>query len=225
MGFSHTLPKDVPGASVTFLKAIKNPWGQARLLQYADHRTAWESYVASSKYKYPEKLCKMFDYMYSEEGMMLTNWGFEGEHYTMVGGEPKLTQKYVEKYKDAFSPWRNFQYIEGLGKQSMFCVAMDERVANAWITPLEVEAKKYWITLPQQMYEPAFSEATDEKRADLLSNLKNIFQPMQEKVMAGKADLADWDEAVEQMKKAGVEELEQMYNEAWAKTEWARLVE
>ena len=225
LGFSRTLPKNVPGAAVTFLKAIKNPWGQARLLQYADHRTAWGSYVASSKVKYPEKLVKMFDYMYSEEGMLLTNWGIEGEYYTMVGGEPKLTQKYVDKYKDAFSPWRNFQYIEGLGKQSMFTVAMDERVANAWITPLEVEAKKYWITLAQQMYEPAFSEETDEKRADLFSNLKNIYQPMQEKVMAGKADLSDWDAVVEQMKKAGAEELEQIYNEAWAKTEWARFVE
>lgn len=54
-------------------------------------------YVAiTKKVKSEEKLKKIlewFDYLYSEEGAMLMNYGTEGDTYNMVDGEPVFTEK------------------------------------------------------------------------------------------------------------------------------------
>lgn len=53
-------------------------------------------------------IVKWFDYLYSEEGALLMNFGIEGESYTMVDGVPMFTQKVLEdpvfnRYKYATS--------------------------------------------------------------------------------------------------------------------------
>ena len=39
----------------------------------------------------PEMICRYIDYVYSEEGILLANYGVEGETFTYVDGTPKLT--------------------------------------------------------------------------------------------------------------------------------------
>lgn len=50
------------------------------------------AYLAiTSECKNPELAAEWIDYMYSEEGMMLENFGIEGVSYTMENGKPKYT--------------------------------------------------------------------------------------------------------------------------------------
>ena len=45
----------------------------------------------STKAKNPERIIKWLDYMYSEEGAMLMNWGIENESYVIKNGKPEYT--------------------------------------------------------------------------------------------------------------------------------------
>ena len=49
--------------------------------------------------KNPEAAAKWADYLYSEEGKILKNFGVEGETYTMVDGEPQYTDKILNDEK------------------------------------------------------------------------------------------------------------------------------
>lgn len=55
------------------------------------------SFVVSKKAKRVDDILKFIDWLYSEEGIMLTNWGKEGVDYTMVDGKPQWTAKALEE--------------------------------------------------------------------------------------------------------------------------------
>lgn len=48
---------------------------------------------------------KLFDYLYSEEGMLLMNFGVEGEQFEYVDGEIKYTDLIMNN-PDGFGPRR-----------------------------------------------------------------------------------------------------------------------
>lgn len=47
--------------------------------------------VISVSSPHKERICRWFDYVFSEEGQLLTNFGIEGVHYTMENGVPTYT--------------------------------------------------------------------------------------------------------------------------------------
>ena len=66
----------------------------------------------------------MLDYLYSEEGIMLTNYGIEGVSYELVNGEPVYTELLTNNPEKIYG-------LEG------FDFKIKERV------PIEIEPGKY----------------------------------------------------------------------------------
>src|SRR5690606_1198272 len=63
--------------------------------------------------KNPERIIQLIDYMFSDEGQILTNWGIEGVHYDMVDGKRQLKPEVIENR--ATDPDYNFkQGFEGI---------------------------------------------------------------------------------------------------------------
>ncbi len=65
--------------------------------------------------KYPIESVKLIDWLYSEEAKLLTNWGIEGESYTLVDGNPQFTDMYKEdqaKVGSMYSPNRLKQNMD-----------------------------------------------------------------------------------------------------------------
>jgi len=52
--------------------------------------------MITDKCQKPEDVIKWIDFMFSEEGIMLANYGIEGDTYTKVGGELAYTDKIVK---------------------------------------------------------------------------------------------------------------------------------
>lgn len=60
--------------------------------------------------KNPEKIVKFFDYLFSDEGQILTQWGIEGAHYEVKDGKRTQTADWVQRkladpdavYKEGF---------------------------------------------------------------------------------------------------------------------------
>ena len=57
-------------------------------------------FTIAAKDRLPEIL-KTFDYLYSPEGITLTNYGIEGVHYELVDGEPVVQAPYNESFRTA----------------------------------------------------------------------------------------------------------------------------
>lgn len=65
----------------------KGPNGDQRHVSFR-YPAAGLGLAVSSQTKHPEEVVKWLDYQYSEEGIILNNFGVEGKSYELVNGEP-----------------------------------------------------------------------------------------------------------------------------------------
>ena len=73
----------------------------------------WLNTLVSKDCKYPQKVAKWLDYMTSDQGMLINNYGFEGKDYSRgKDGTICLTKEGIEKRADyavtGYSAWWNF---------------------------------------------------------------------------------------------------------------------
>lgn len=83
----------------------------------------WTVTLISKNCKNPERAIQFLTYLISEEGQMDTNFGIEGETYTIENGIPKLTKEIADLDKND----KNKQETE-IGVQYTYWMLMD----NAW---------------------------------------------------------------------------------------------
>ncbi len=73
---------------------------------------------------------KLLDYLYSEEGMTLLNFGVQGTHYDVVDGEYAYTDL-IMKNPDGLSPQ---DALRSFGIQSQFTLLQDARYERAFVS-------------------------------------------------------------------------------------------
>ncbi len=78
--------------------------------------SGWLHTLVSKDCKCPEKIARWLDYMSSEEGMMINNYGFEGtDYYKNPDGTIQLTEACIQKRESyaatGYSAWWNFGNI------------------------------------------------------------------------------------------------------------------
>lgn len=78
------------GASVQAMAALGEPTEYGTIQSLAS-RTAGAISVFTSC-EYPELICKLYNFLYSEEGSLLTSYGVENISFTYVDGVPTLTE-------------------------------------------------------------------------------------------------------------------------------------
>ncbi len=71
-------------------------------------------WVITEKAKNPERIIQFIDFLFSDEGQILTQWGIEGVHYDIVDGKRQQRQDWIDK-KTA-DP--DLQYKEGMQSES-----------------------------------------------------------------------------------------------------------
>ena len=131
--------------------------------------------------------------------------------------------EYAEK-PDSYRAW---QTDAGTGMLDLV-MFKDCVVHHLWEAPVG-HAKEVWDTIaseiekgiivPQEavFLDPPFTVEEVERRKEIVADVETILMPAYDKVILGDMSLAEYDQAVEQAKKAGAEELENIYNEAWAR--------
>ncbi|MDD6144645.1 MAG: extracellular solute-binding protein [bacterium] len=73
------------------------------------------SLVVTSANKHPKETVQWFDYLFSDEGLLLYNYGVEGESYTMVDGEPQYTAEITNNPQGLAASSALYKYNMGLG--------------------------------------------------------------------------------------------------------------
>lgn len=193
----------------------------------------------SSKCKDPVRAIKFLDFLASEEGQILNNWGIEGKHYTVEDGTRVVIPAVQERMN---SDNAGFQKESGVGLYWNMMVHYGDGIKDStgnyftrnfpeMMTSTYSEAEKetlkaynaeHWKDLfpKEEEFEPraygaayTMSLANDDPAVILGAKMKDItWKRIPEAVMAKPAEFDKiWDAYMADLDKAGVKEMEEAY--------------
>lgn len=195
----------------------------------------------SSKCEDPVAAIKFLDYLASEEGQILINWGIEGEDYIVQDGKrivPKEIQDKMDSEGNAYMKesglglyWNlTVHYGDGIKDSTgnYFTKSNGESLAASYSEP-EKEALaaynvEHWRDLfpkeeefPERKAGAVYNIAlpSDSKAAILMAKMKDItWKRIPEAIMA-KPEQFDkiWDDYMAELEKAGVKEMEEAFGQ------------
>lgn len=197
---------DEDGYIVGMTDVTRNPGETIHLGDNTAKYVFSSGYTVSTDCEHPEYVLQYFDYLYSQEGKMLANYGVEGETYTYVDGEPRFTDMILAN--DTFS------YVSALFKYciyegpfeldvgryfSSFNDAQREAVAR-W----EANRDEAW-NLPTAM---TLTTEENEARSAIIAEMGTYCSEMILKFMTGELPVAEnWDTFTARIEDLGAQEI------------------
>lgn len=189
--------------------------GQTPSTHYQMPRVRGTAAAAISKNtKYKEKIMMMYDYIFSKEGIMLTNFGIQNEHYTLVNGEPVYTEKIMAD-KNGQSPqialWSYGIAMDWASKQ-------DSRYEKQFLSSTANKAR--------EMYNPIIQPAlprlkfTTQENAELnecLGDIRTYKDEWIDRFIIGTNPLTEFDQYVSNLKRMGLDRVLEIYNNAYSR--------
>lgn len=216
--FNKVLQQVNPNAKFDMIPVMKSDNGTKRSYMYPKgHLT--EFFAVSSKVDNPERLIRFFDWMYSEEGADITNYGVPGEHFTRTKEGIKLNEKLLEQYKDKNDPTRALQAFLGTG-YLQFNLYSDETFFNIYNPDMakwgEFILKQAEQGLIQETpLDPPLTSEETELLKPIRTQLGTITAQNFDKFIMGDRPLGEYDQFVKELTDAGALELEKIYNAAY----------
>ncbi len=151
-----------------------------------------------------EPLIQFFDFLYSEEGIRLMNYGIEGDTYELEGDEPMYTSKVTDYTKGSF---------EGVGKYVnnhsavMYDLSYTEDVQRQMYGDQAVVMKQTWLDSTD--FFTMDMELTVEENSRLIRIMSSITNYVTEytikAIVTGK-DAINWHEHIENIESMGIDE-------------------
>ncbi len=219
--YNPGLQKVDPNARFEMIKPLKNVKGQVRTYRY--YRDWLQtSYAINAKVKDPVAVVKFIDWMYSDEGSDITNYGIEGETFEYVNGQPRILDSLFNEFKDKQDATHALNSYLGVGLQA-WSVLVDEHKLVRISSPEVLENGKKidkWTKegLIQYMrYDPPFNEEEVEVIKKVQPKVDNIMEREINKFITGERPMSEYDSFRQELIKAGASGVERVYNEAYAR--------
>lgn len=217
VNFNGALQQVNPKAKFDMLPIFKDTAGGKR--NYMDNPSSFNSYAISSKVKNPEEIVKLFDWMYSDEGADITNFGVPGEHFTKSGDKVTISPSLINQFKDKQDPYRAMQSFLGTGLLAFSTFTDDTPMLT--ISPPEL---KQWSDIVKQQkdrkeviekpLDPPFNEEEREKLKQLTTKVDTIVTQNVDKFILGSRPLSELDVFAKEVIAGGAKEIEDIYNAA-----------
>lgn len=193
--------------------------GTKRALRYERDWTEFTCVNADTKY--PERIMELLNWMYTEEGIMVTNFGEEGVDYT-VGSDGTITTDaaLIEKHKNDSDVFSGVQGELGAGLLGLGHY-IDEALYAEVSDPIFVEQGQVirgWTEAGEIDYNsavPYFTTDEQDEITELQQNIANVFNAEIDSYINGQKSLDDWSNLVEMLEQQGTERLEELYNVAY----------
>jgi len=227
LNYTNNLRKTDPEATFQIIPIPANQDGVRRAVFYATVFTG-EMYAINAKIKDPDTVIKFIDWMYSEEGSNITNFGVEGEtFYIDENGEPQFIADYVNKFKDAQpSPYYAVYSDLGITKLNFSLWACNtmtqfqiEKLTGTWSDLYD----EYWTIVGndkayvEPVMDPPLTAEEAERVKDILASLNTMLEQEYDKFIIGVKDISEYDAVIDKAIEMGALELEQIYNDALAR--------
>lgn len=183
-----------------------------------DSRLGGQRASISATCENPELLTQWYDYLYSEEGAFLCNFGIEGEAYNMVDGKIVLTDALVHNPNG----WAYGEVMNLYIMPSYFPYYYDwGREAYSGISEAAQECCNVWFDcwdIPNQKSISSYVSLTTEESESISSRYTDINTLVQEftsKVIIGEESLDNWDSFVANIKSMGIDGIVATYQAAY----------
>ncbi|KIL42020.1 hypothetical protein SD70_03990 [Gordoniibacillus kamchatkensis] len=222
----------IGGSMGTYMPALQkaNPKAQLAAVQYPVlHKgeepkfinTAWDydnvGTVITSSNKHPEETVKALDYLYSQEGALLKNFGIEGQTYNMVNGQPQYTDLILKNPDNLpISQAMAKYFIANYG----FTGLDDDRYNDQYYQlQAQKDAVKIYAKYAKNAYSvmlPPVSLTTDEAKeaAKILNDAGTLLTEQITKIVMGALPLDSYDKTIDQLKKMNIDRAVAIYQAA-----------
>ncbi len=158
--------------------------------------------------KTPVEAVRFLDFIYSEEGHMLANFGIENESYTFVNGESIYTDAILN----------NPDGLPLANAVAMYCMSgipfpmnKDPKAAQqtSWFWPQQARAHEIWDGADISIIFPEVTLTEDEsaKATSVLGQANAYVTEMLTKFILGIEPLTNFDKYVENIEKMGIDEV------------------
>lgn len=164
-------------------------------------------------------ILEFIDYFYSEEGMILANWGVEGESFkTNEDGSREFIVDYTaeESKPEGTKKW------SFLSDRQTVCKPVDQEAFYAWNTPLIAEAASRYLVPEALLDRPVLVYTTEQEQelSNLVASVYNAELAGLTGFIVGNTPLNEetWNAFVEQMDALGLQRIEDIQYEAYKTT-------
>ncbi len=222
--YNPGVQKTDPTARFALLDPPKNQDGVAR--GYRSQRDPIRIiYALSSKLDEKKRAAalRLYNWMYSEEGATVTNWGVLGETYDLVDGKPATRKEIIDRFAGRPDQINAIQSFVGTGIQAFAVYVHDGPMAQLSQPDIlavgrrvdEMTAKGL---VHYQINDPPFTEAEAASLKKLLPALDLVFSKGVDRFITGERPMSEWESFRQELVKAGALEIEAIYNAALART-------
>ena len=216
LGACNTLlQKTVPDGKYIAMIPVKGPHGDR--FKERPQNSILPRTVITKDNKYPKETMRYLDYLFSDEGSLLMNWGIEGKDYTLVNGKPQFTD-YILKNPDG-KDVATARAQEGM-QMALPTIATldpekaavsDQEVSRAW--QIYADAKVLVPPFPSLPFTTAQLTDVNQKGTEIDTYLAESLS----KFLLGETPNSDFPKFVDQLKKMGIEDVLKIYNDAYKK--------
>ncbi|PYI57127.1 extracellular solute-binding protein [Paenibacillus flagellatus] len=199
-------------------------------------RSNW-NWVVSKKSKHPEEVIKLLDYIFSDEGQILINWGIEGRHFDVKDGKRTVNAEFNKKksenpdlqWKETASPFMGTSIYLDHGTKLAdgdYATPTTKESVKAGYDPrtkevLQAYGKEVWSDfLPELQLMPALLYQlgdVEDVRADM-KRLQQLWLKESPKIIFSKNDEEFerlWKQMQDQLDKDGAKKAEDAYTALW----------
>lgn len=195
------------------------PLGQIRLNEGDELNYGFIGVKAADKYSLsistqcsdPKLAIQYMDYLFSDEGFELANYGIEGETFTKNGDEYQFTDLILNNPQGF-----DWQLCQSLYINPGFPCLTDLSIQEMTYNEAQKAAVPTWVgaydsadeTVPNQNW-LSYTTEESQKRADLQTDIETYQEEMRLKFITGQADIdASWDEYCATLESMGIHEME-----------------
>lgn len=166
--------------------------------------------AVTSNCKDIELAIRFLDYLCSEEGILITNYGVEGDAYIMKNGIPTYTDLVLNAETGSSDAWRLYSALA-------LCIVGQEKNRNLQFKDASIqEWDRVWTESVEQ-YSTVYSLTSDEEleAASIMNDISTYVQEQTIKCIIDDAALAAWDSTVEEIYSMGIENAIQIYQDGY----------
>lgn len=165
--------------------------------------TTW-SWAMSGKTQYADDIIKIFDYVYSDEGSMLFNFGIENDTYEIVNGVPQYTSKVTGYEKGTMT------YIRENGMQALIGMRQLPEYEKAMCQTPDVAKQLFDYVENDYFYDPTprlvLTEEDNDAYQSLFSAIETYTTEELTKFIIGQRPMSEYDDFINKVNSMNIEQ-------------------
>ena len=233
--FTRMMQINDPSMKMELIPTLTNARGQRRTRQFSpSYEYDLGSYTLAirSDIRDPERIMRLVDWLYSEEGFIASNFGIEGLSFRFDSdGEPQYIPEWVSSIRRSPNVYTDVATIGGFGKQNSFGLITGEnmlmissqKASGQW----DEVNENWWGLIDRESSEgvytrhgfpPIFTAEEQNTIRNLSTRVNTFLNQEYHKYITGIEPISNWDAVVRQARELGAQQLEDIYNRAEARS-------